>query len=223
MAVTIPTAHIAQRLKNLIKDPAYDYDGEYVQTLMRDGLMFVAGRIYLPDLLTDAEVETVFGQDCLDMPEDFHRTLSREAWNVTYSRPVVVHESLQWLKERCGHAHYGDEGTVDAVALQGTRLYYIRRPAEPETLRVTYYRKPMLDDCGLPEHFVNPVVLNYTAAAIWGEIEGEPNQPGSQSEKYDAKFNGVLDELQLHLGPSEHSDLPTPVNPVRNWAHDLGL
>lgn len=205
MPIAIPAASLASRLTRTLKDPAYDYDGPVVRELMLEACMRAAGRVFLPQLKTQAAVLTTVGASATAMPAVYHRGLGNTIFYGDSMRRVTRYSSLQRLRDEWGHG-LNQEGDVYAVALEGATLHYVRTPIAPQPLHLQFYRKPTLEDCGLPDELVTPIVFHYVCMVLWSEIDGEPGG-GSRSQEHRGEFLTLLEELQETVGPSVDDDV----------------
>lgn len=91
--------------------------------------------------------------------------------------PVKIYSDLETLVER--YPGIAEVGSVEAVALEGSVLWYQKIPAEAETLTLIYYRNAsaLVDEDDepedIPEHLQRKLLVHGAAYMIFDEVEDD--------------------------------------------------
>lgn len=159
----------------LIDDDSYDaiaVDGYINQTLA-----YVAGLIDLPSLKRIGTVTTVTGQayaNILDEVSDFSISRLKRVKTSEGGSPDV-YASLWAMMDN--YPTMDEEGDVEAVAVEGNRLWYQKIPEAAETLVIGYMIEPsrlVLDDDepdDIPDYLQRALLVHGTAWIIMDQKE----------------------------------------------------
>ena len=207
---------LAEKVAVKIDDRSYTYDT--ILDKLNTGLRWIAGKYLLPDLETIEDVETDPGVNHIPLPRDYQRKLTW-AHNVTHNRGTKIYPSTAQLFR--WFSMLDQTGRIIGIAIKGRDLYYQRIPDAAETLRLNYWRYPERIDMRtekvecLPEHLVEPLLVNYVCRDIFSEIED-----GMEGEKLNTKhhavmFTSAIADLKEFLGPEKR--LPVEIETEIDW------
>ncbi|TVM31162.1 hypothetical protein [Oceanidesulfovibrio marinus] len=226
MATPLPVQMVADRVKLYIEDPAYDFSvgsgSSFVEGLMLEALEEIASRVKLPGLKTVATVETVAGQEFVQIPRGYMEDRMRSVYSVTYSRPVALYPSLDFMLKDLGQGILGRAGSVMGVAPEGDTLWLGRTPANPETLRVVYDRRPTLADCGHSGNALIHPVARYVAYNLWDGSEDGMEVAKRNTQRHEVKFEELVEKLRIHYGPGDPR-VPVEAHASVDWDAELGV
>lgn len=161
-------------------------------------------RVYLPSLLTAAEVETVTTADVCALPADYHINL-HGAIDLTTGQfvRVTTWQALQRMRVPGPIRH----GSVSHVAVYGQQLRYWMVPDAPRRIAVQYHRLPGPLVAGTDKPFEVPVelstrlIVDYAAGEAWANIEQDMGDPRVQTNDCRARVSEALDVLAVEIGP----------------------
>lgn len=165
---------IREEVQLIVQDAAFTDD--IVDSYINDVYFAVVNECLIPELKGMDTVVTVVSQAYASMSGvagGFSGALSR-----VYSsggNGVVVLHSLEALMDLRGNLT--DTGSVEAVALEGSTLWYYPIPATAETLTVIYYKNPelMVSDSAepdvLPEFVHRKILVNGAASMCFDSVE----------------------------------------------------
>ena len=130
---------IRSEVMEKIQDPSYDKDT--VDKFINRALAYTAGQIDLPELKGFATVSTVLGQAYASLSgvSDGFSGILRKVKD-SNKEPVEIYPSLDLL---FNDYDMDKEGAVEAVALEGSVLWYQKIPATVETLTCLLFRNPL--------------------------------------------------------------------------------
>lgn len=176
---------IREEVENIIQDDSFNDDtlNEYID----QAILYAGANADIPELKRISTVDTILGQayaSLSDLAGGFSGKLQRvknaDGDNIT------IFPDLALLMDE--YSTMEEEGEVEAVALEGSVLWYQYIPAVIETLTCLYYRNPTLlsDDDGspsdFPEHLHRQIFVNGVAWIVFDLIED-----GIEGEKVNTK------------------------------------
>jgi len=174
-------------VENIIQDPSYTSDD--IKRYLNLALDFAAQQVPLPDLKRIGTIETVQDQAWVSLSElsgGFSGRL-RKCFNSSGTE-VEIYPTLDLLM--LDYAPLTSEGAIEAVAQEGTILWYQKIPVSPETLTLLYYRNPetLVKDSDVPTNypeFLHKLLFVHGAAfMLFDQIED-----GVEGEKINTRSN----------------------------------
>jgi len=194
---------LKSELRMLVDDSSFENE---LTMYLNEAYVYATNEVTIPSLKRMTTVETVPGVNWVSLSSisGFSGKLLRLAG----PQPIVVFESLEALFDE--YADDGvlanEEGSVEAVALEGSVLWYQKIPAAAETLTVIYSSDPALLEDDADQPIALPLVaqrnlLVYGAAAIIFDaiedgIEGQKINTGMCF----ARRNEGINTLRLWVG-----------------------
>ena len=186
-------------LAGLLQDTSYDNDD--LDEAINKTLLYVSTLVQLPSLKRIDTINTVLSTAYVSLTTltgGFDGNLRRV--KNSDGDDVSIYPSLDLLMDE---GDMDDEGDVEAVAVEGTVMWYRKIPASVETLTLLYYRSPsqLTDDSDIPSDFPeglhHKLFVNGSAWMIYDEIED-----GIDEDKVNTKnqFWHSLDERNPHSG-----------------------
>ena len=166
---------IREEVKLVVQDVTFTDD--IVDSYINEVYFAVAASCLIPDLKGVDAVDTTLGLAYSSMSgvsNGFSGILSR-VFN-SDNRSVQIMHNLEALIDLRGNLT--DVGDVEAVALEGSTLWYYPIPEVEETLTVVYYRNPQLlvDDAdspyNIPDFLHRQILVSGSAAICFSKIEG---------------------------------------------------
>ena len=85
---------IADKVKQKVQDDSYSVD--YINDIVLNGLLEIAGRVLLPELETTAEVYTDPNVASIPLPANYHRKL-QYCHSTTHNQPIKVYGTVVQL------------------------------------------------------------------------------------------------------------------------------
>jgi len=175
-------------------------------------------RVYLPSLITTAEVETGTATDVCALPADWFGKL-HGAWDVATGRQIKV---MTWtaLQRRRGPGPIR-HGVLCGVAVYGGQLRYWMVPSAPRRIVLEYIRQPHplvaptdkpLD---LPPEISLQVLVDYACGEAFSLLEQDQGDPRVQTNDYRGKFADTLAKLAVDIGP--WPDEAAPITDEMGW------
>lgn len=178
----------------------------------------LAGMFNFPALKTSVEVETVTDDDHVSLT-GFHRDLYH-VFNTSTNARVPIYRSLNLLMGEYPE-DYGEAGAITGVCEEAGVLYYLRIPAEAETLRCHFYTTPTdLSETTdtpseIPSHLHMSLLVNFACKEAFSEIyEGDP-QGDRAVGLYEQRYAKAITDLRIFLGP--YAREPVAPNDVMRW------
>ncbi len=199
---TCRAGRLVDEVAAIARDPSFTATG--ILELLNRGLFEIAGRVRLPELETSAEVSASPDRAEVRLPADYHRDLL----SVTVPaerRRVRLYPCLESLERR--FPGLDRTGNVLGAAAGGRSLYYQGVPASPVTLRLRYYRapEPLETESGrvdcLPQHLAASLLVSYACREIFERIEEGADGRKTQTERFEARFDAAMRELEAFYGP----------------------
>ncbi len=166
----------------------------YISTVYQS----VVGECMLPELKSLDVLETILGQAYTSMSGltgGFSGVLSRVY--TSEGLQLSIYPKLELLMDEKGNMT--DEGSVEAVALEGSTLWYYPIPTTEESLTIIYYKNPTdltadgdEPDC-IPSFLHRQILVKGAAAMCFDTIEGgvEGLKVNTRSREL-AKLEGVV-------------------------------
>lgn len=188
-------SEIRAEVESIIQDPSFSAD--QLNGYINQALLYTAGRVNLPDLKRLGTAQTVAGQPYTSLT-DLGGGFSGRIVKV-HSTVITVYDNLELLLDEYISSTNKDlltAGAVEAVALEGSILWYQYVPAVEETLVLSYYRNPdkLLSDNDvpsiLPEDLHFQLLVNGTCFLIYDQIEdGEEDTKVNTETHFDMSFS----------------------------------
>ena len=206
-------------------------DSYYTRTILKDlfnqALREVAGivPVPLPNLESTANLITSTTLSYVALPATASNCYQRDltyCYSTAVDDGVDIVSSLEMLT--VNDPSLALAGPVSVVAVAGLNLWYYMRPSVADTLRVHFYRKPILmsvetasDETGiplcLPDHLHEKLLVNRVCEIVFGEIEQEVDDAQKQNTThYGNKYKEALSELIYWIGPKKKR--PVLVNDI---------
>jgi len=164
----------------------------------------------LPDLFAYGTVNTSTTLPYVSLPTNYQRDvrLVYDSSNCKIEPPQGGdYYSFALFMQVISNMGLAEAGSIYAVAVKGTKLYYQGIPSAATTLGVHYYRKPvdMDDDAdtpdGIPAHLAIDLIKHYVLKEIMGEaIEDGQGNSGSSTQYHTAKFFETMIDLEDFIG-----------------------
>lgn len=191
---------IRTEIENLVQDNSFSEAtlNEYIN----QAILYCAANADIPELKSIAVVDTILAQaytTLSGLTGGFSGKL-RRVKNAD-GDAIIIFPDLALLMDE--YPTMDEAGDVEAVALEGSTLWYQDIPAEAETLTCLYYRNPAtlsLDSespSDFPEHLHRYLFVYGTAWLVYDQIED-----GVEGEKVNTKgqFWLSFDERNRHSG-----------------------
>lgn len=187
-------------VENLVDDPSFDPDT--IDSYLNQMLTYSAGLVNLPTLKRISTVDTIVGQayaSISGLDGGFSGVL-RRVKNDEGKEPRIF-SNLESLLDV--YPTMVEEGAVEAVALEGSTLWYQKIPLSAETLLLLYFQNPSTlvgggDSPGdIPEHLHRKLLVHGAAYMMFDQIED-----GIEGEKVNTvhHFHQALNEDNKHSG-----------------------
>jgi len=164
----------------------------------------------LPDLFAMGTVSTSTTLPYVSLPADYQRkvTLVYDGTNFKIEPPSGGdYYSFALFMRNASRMDLGEAGSVYAVAVKGSKLYYQGIPAASATLGVHYYRKPVNMEAdadvpdGIPDHLAERLIKYYVIKCIYGDmIEAGVNEPAKGFQYHEAQFYQAMTDLCDFIG-----------------------
>lgn len=190
---------IRTEIENLIQDSSYTV--EDLNGYINQCILYAGAQVDIPALKRIDTVDTVLSQAYTTLngltggfSGKLRRVKDADGDN------IGIFANLDLLMDEYDMDEVGD---VEAVALEGSTLWYMKIPEAVETLTVLYYRDPAtLSDDGVspvdfPVHLHRQLFVHGTAWIIFDQIEDD-----AEEAKVNAKsqFWQSFDEVSRHSG-----------------------
>jgi hypothetical protein len=189
---------IRDEVKIIIQDP--DYSDDEIDKHINQALSYTAGLINLPDLKAIESVDTIVGQNYVNLSTvtgGFSGVLRR-----VVKEGIKIYPTLELLtSDYVGN--WDAAGAVEAVCLESNILWYQKIPAEAESLMLILYKSPaeLEDDDDIPSDLPSSLhkllLVNGASFFIYNEIED-----GIEGEKINTavQFGFSFNEDNKHSG-----------------------
>ena len=187
-------------VENLVDDSSFDPDT--IDNYLNQMLTYSAGLINLPSLKRISTVVTIEDQAYTSISglDGGFSGILRRVKNAEGEEPRI-YSNLELLLD--DYPTIDEEGDVEAVALEGSTLWYQKIPSSAETLLLLYFRNPSPliggdDEPGdIPEHVHRKLLVHGAAYMIFDQIED-----GIEGEKVNTvhNFHQSLNEENKHSG-----------------------
>lgn len=188
-------SEIRAKVEGIIQDASYS--SVQIDDYINQALLHTAGEVNLPDLKRLGTVQTVAGQPyttLTGLTGGFSGKLVK-----VHSTTIRIYKDLDALLSDYISSTNKDlltAGAVEAVALEGSTLWYQYVPAVAESIILTYYRNPtkLTGDNDvpsiIPEELHFRLLVNGTCWMIYNEIEdGEEDTKVNTGIHFDQSFN----------------------------------
>lgn len=191
---------IRTEIENLIQD--YSFSSDTLNEYIDQNILYTGANVDIPELKRIDTVDTIVSQaytSLSGLTGGFSGRL-RRVKNAD-GDAVSIFSDLALLMDE--YSTMDEEGDVEAVALEGSTLWYQDIPAEAETLTCLYYRNPTTlssdteSPSDFPAHLHRQLFVNGTAYMIYDLLED-----GIEGEKVNTKgqFWLSFDERNRHSG-----------------------
>lgn len=208
-------AELVADVQNIIQDSSYSETT--IKSLLNRALLVVASGIILPgkyqlspplpDLYSVGTIDTTVGSAICDLPSDFNRDLV-QVLNSGYDVIPIVPSFRKFLMS------YPEQtaGSVFIVARNGSTLLYRDIPSAAETLTVHYYKTPDTmtlttdEPEGVPVILHRPLLVGYTCAQIFNEIEDGIEGQKINTASWNTQFQQGLVDLGIIIGHDAEPD-----------------
>lgn len=191
---------IRNEVENIVDDSSFDADT--IDRYINDNLAFAAGLVNLPSLKRIDVVETVVDQAYVSLTgvaPNFSGVL-RRVKKSDGSEPAVYPDLERLMDD---YSNMEVEGEVEAIALEGSVLWYQKIPSVPEALTILFFENPSSlskdDDepADFPGHVHRKLFVHGTAFNIFDRIED-----GVEGDKINTKhhFYHSFDERNRDSG-----------------------
>lgn len=175
---------IRTEVEVIVDDPSYDSDR--INSYINQCISYTAGQVSIPSLKRIGSIVTQTGLaytsvSSVSNSEVFSGRL-RKVRKSDGSFPAVYPD----LERLMNDYEMDEEGEVEAVALEGSTLWYALIPASPETLTILYYVDPSLlirnEDVpsSFPDFLHNKLLVHGTAWMIFDQIEDKSELEGNK-------------------------------------------
>ena len=208
---------IVSSIQDILQDAAYtnqnivDRINEAVNSIAA-GIRMPDGQISppLPDLYAYGTVSTSITLPYVSLPTDYQRgvKLVYDSSNYKINPPAGGnYYSFALFMRIISKMDLSETGSIYAVAVKGTKIYYQGIPTTSTTIGVHYYRKPTdmaLDGDtpdGIPDHLQLRLIKHYVIMTIFGEqIESSVSEPAIGYKYHEAKFYAAMTDLCDFVG-----------------------
>jgi hypothetical protein len=191
-------------------DPA-SFGKDQIDGYINGCVEYIAGMVPLPSLKRIGSVNTVVGQNYVNIGEslDFSGHL-KKVINPDSTDPTVYPD----LERMYDDYTMDEDGDIEAVTLEGNILYYAKMPEETDALTLIYYTSPArlvrnsdTPSC-IPVHCQRKLIVHGTLWMLFDEIENASELEGQKvktREHYWNSFNSDnrdsgLNDLYRWLG-----------------------
>ncbi|MCP4493239.1 MAG: hypothetical protein GY820_38945 [Gammaproteobacteria bacterium] len=187
------------------------YTGVQILALLNLGQLEVAGGgvrphglpkvAPLPDLLSSDTVTAAVDARSVALPDEYHRGLFMVV--DASGEEVTIKESYIDHLERFPTL---ETGSTEQCCVMGSSLHYA--PSEAQDLTVHFYRLPVdmeTDDeaDGIPTHLQERLLVSYAVKEIFGEIEQGIDGNTPNADKWEARYQLALTDLEREIGPED--------------------
>lgn len=198
-------AQLIAEVKDCVLEP--DYTDADITSLLNEAVLSVAAEVEMPDFKRMDVIPTVVGEYSISLTGltgGFSGLLRRvQFYNGTDYVNISIFQSLDSLLDE--YPEWNETGDVEAVALEGSTLWYYKSPEEATNIRVLYYSNPtsLAEDTDTPSSF--PLHLHRSlfafkvAAWIWDKVE-----------------DGLIEE-KVNTNLYLHRHLKEGLIPLREW------
>lgn len=183
-------------LADLIQDPSYSSDD--LNSKLYQAALYIAGAVLLPDFKRIGSIDTIAGQPYVSLSglsDGFNGRISR-----FHKNGIHIYSSLDLLVDSYsteeGNGLLMKSGEVEAVAQEGSLLWYQYIPEVAETLNMTYYKNPPVFSSDnyepeyIPEYLHQKIFVNGAAFLLYSEIEDDIDDVKiNRTVNYNESFN----------------------------------
>lgn len=197
---TVNRLEIRTEIENLIQDDSFSTD--ILNGYINQSIMYAGAQVDIPELKGIDTVDTALEQTYATLSNltgGFSGKL-RRVKNADGDSIEIFSDLALLLDE---YPTMDEEGDVEAVALEGSTLWYQKIPSEAETLTCLYYKDPttLSTESSIPSdfpmHLHRQLFVHGAAWIIYDQIED-----GFEGEKVNTKgqFWLSFDERNRHSG-----------------------
>lgn len=196
---------LCDAVRDLIDDPGYENEiPVYVNMAYQQAVNEPGVRI--PHLKGMSVINTVSGANCVSMLTD-NPTFSGKLLRVGDSTKITIYPSLESLfdKYQKDGVLEDQEGDVEAVALEGSLLWYQKIPTTATPLAIIYYKDPpdLVDLSDVPAYLPSMLhedLLAYGAAKrLASRIEDGVEGPKVNTASFEASYQRGVNMLRSWL------------------------
>jgi len=203
---------IRDELKNLAPEPSFS-DLDY-NNVINDVQREVCAKLLIPELKRITTVQTVLSTQYVSLSavsSGFSGLLRRVRNASNSDEAVTIYRNLDDLFEFYGTA-WGDSGTVESVALEGSTLWYAYVPNPVQTLTILYTANPTAlsvdsDIPIFPSFLHRKLLVNGSARVIWNLIETDIATEKIQTNANEYHFEKGLQEYREFLGKNRRHSI----------------
>lgn len=191
---------IRTEIENLIQDSSFDSDA--LDGYIEQCILYAGAQVDIPALKRIDTVDTVLSQAYValtGLTGGFSGKL-RRVKNATGTN-MTISSNLELLMDL--YPTMDEAGDVEAVALEGSTLWYQDIPAAVETLTVLYYRDPAVPSTDgdspsdFPAHLHRQLFVHGTAWIVFDQIEDDVEEAKVNAN---SQFWMSFDEKNRHSG-----------------------
>lgn len=214
----MPTlSEIYSAIDGILDDPAYTEAmivsriNASLQTIAA-GVRMPNGEVSppLPDLYTWGTVDTSITLPYVSLPANYQRKAFRifDSSNNIFSPPRGGdYYSFARFMQMVSNLNLAETGSIYAVVIKGTKVFYQGIPTASTTIGLHYFRKPLtlaLDGDvpeGIPDHLAQDLLKHAVIKEIYGEmIEAGVSEPSRGMQYHTGKYFEVLTALCDAIG-----------------------
>jgi hypothetical protein len=210
-------SEIVAAIDDILQDPAYT-EAKIVSRInaslqtVAAGVRMPNGEVSppLPDLYAWGTVSTSTTLPYVSLPANYQRKVFRlfDSSNNIFSTPRGGDfYSFARFMQGVSNFNLAETGSIYAVAIKGSRLYYQGIPTASTSIGLHYFRKPAtlaLDGDvpeGIPEHLAQDLLKHAVIKEIYGEIiEAGVSEPSRGMQYHTSKYFEVLTALCDAIG-----------------------
>jgi len=195
-------SELIDEVSGIIQDTSYT--DAVIGAYLNKGYVDVAGKVFLPELVTIGTVATTVSQYYSSLPAAFHRNL-HFCYSTTNNRHIKIYRNMALLFRE--FSKIDAAGNVVGVAAEGNYLYYQRIPSSAETLQVHYYALPTAMSAdgdypsSLPDHLADDLLINFACRSIYQQIEDGIEGQKVNTMFHDQQYKEALADLVSLIGP----------------------
>jgi hypothetical protein len=166
---SVSVQRVIDEINNIVQNSTYDTRiMDYMNDCLMDIVYSETPNILLPDLHA-SETLTTDTTGFVELPADYCKNLySIQSANQPYHRIIICQSYKDFLEN---YKPMNMAGSIEAVVVHGSRLYYQQVPSMVDALTIYYYREPDPLVMGgsvtiLPRNLAVPLLANYVAQRI---------------------------------------------------------
>ncbi len=214
--MTTLSSHVSS-IQDILQDDAYtdqnivDQINDAVKTIA-GGIRMPNGQISppLPDLFAYGTVSTSTTLPYVSLPTNYQRRVfgAYDSTNYKINPPTGGnYYSFALFMRIITKMDLSETGSIYAVAVKGTKIYYQGIPTASTTIGLHYYRTPVdmaLDGDtpdGIPDHLQSRLIKHYVLKEIYGDmLEAGVAEPSRGMQYHEGKFYSAMTDLVDFIG-----------------------